>query len=286
MNIRQSFRTSSFLVAALTLVLASQPTPLVAGGSLGGIGAATQTVGGLADGAKSTVGSITGATDGAVSALGSATGHTDSTAGRTSTHPGYTPHGHRKVAITAKLISKLLKVKAGVFVLDKRHQLVRINAGTALDHILRAKVKVYVLDSHGNLVRVAGKVALAGIKAKAKVYVLDDHDVLRAKVIVAAGGKKGLKAKLGAKVGTVGAVVKVGLSLGGKHKPGTGGNGSNGNGGNGGANDGSVGAAVAGLSAGERGELRRKCPSVLATPASYDPDAVRVCRVLVQLSGL
>ena len=282
MNIRQSFKTSTFLVAALSiLVLAGQPTPLVAGGSLGGLGAGTRTVGGVADGAKSSVGSITGATDGAIGALGSATGNTNSTAG-TFTHPGYTSNGHPNLAITAKLKFNLLKAKAGVFVLDKRHQLVRINARIALSHILRAKAKVYVLDPHGNLVRVTGKVALVGIKAKAKIYVLDDHDVLRAKVIVGAGGKKGLKAKLGTRVGTVGAVVNV--SLGGKHKP-------SGNGGNDGNSDGSlndrgVGAAVAALSGGERRELRRKCPSVLATPASYDPDAVRVCRVLVQLSGI
>jgi hypothetical protein len=41
---------------------------------------------------------------------------------------------------------------------------------------------------------------------------------------------------------------------------------------------------LAGLSSGERRELKRKCPSVLYNPAAYSGDAVKVCRVLAQLA--
>src|SRR5262245_530418 len=118
MNFHQKFKTSSFLVAAFSLwALAGQPTPVVAGGSLGGlIGAATGTVGQVAGSATSTI-------------AGTATDDSD-TAGTTSksAKPGYSGYGHPKVAVTAKLKVSLLKAKAGVYVLGKHNQLVRINA--------------------------------------------------------------------------------------------------------------------------------------------------------------
>ncbi len=70
---------------------------------------------------------------------------------------------------------------------------------------------------------------------------------------------------------------------------GNGGNGgSGGNGGNSGNNGGDhgvIGPEVASLSAGERLQLKRKCPAVLQNPTAYSADAVRVCRVVAQIAG-
>lgn len=289
MNIRQKLRTSSVLAAAFSIftVIGTAQAGDLLGDKVGGL------VGGLAGGVAGTAHSLTGgvtggvanAVSGATSTPGSITGTGHNYGTNSYGHSLGSFHGGAKVVVTAKIKSELLKAKAGVYVLGKHGQLVRISAKLALDNILHAKARVYVL-SHGNLIRVKTKVALLGIKAKAKVYVLDDGNLIKAKAIIALGGKKGLKAKVGAKAGIVGVNVRIGLSLGGgKHKPGGGGN-NGGNNGGGPNVGGSLGTAVAGLSPGEHRQLMRKCPSVLMSPANYTSDTVRVCRVIAQLSGL
>jgi hypothetical protein len=288
MNSHQSLRTSSILAAAFSIftivgVASSVEAGQLLGGKVGGmvggvVGGVTGTVGGLA-------GSATNSVSEATSSTGAITGTDSGTSTNTLGHNYGTVHSSKAlVTVKLKLKSDLLKAKAGVYVLGKHGQLVRISAKVAFDHILHAKAKVYVL-SNGNLIRVKTKVALLGIKAKAKVYVLDGHNLLKAKAIIALGGHHGLKAKVGAKAGLGGATVRIGLTLGGSHKPGNGG--GNPGGDNGGTTvGGNLGTAVAGLSNGERRELMRKCPAVLMSPADYTSDTVRVCRVLSQLSGL
>lgn len=289
MNIRPKFRTSGVLAAAFSIftVIGTAQAGNLLGDKVGGL------VGGIAGGVAGTASGLTGgvtsgvtnAVSGATSTPGAITGTGNNYGTNSYGHSLGTFHGGAKVVVTAKIKSELLKAKAGVYVLGKHGQLVRINAKIALDHILHAKAKVYVL-SHGSLIRVKTKAALLGIKAKAKVYVLDDGNLIKAKAIIALGGKKGLTAKVGAKAGKSGVDIRIGLSVGGgKRKPGGGGN-NGGNNGGGPNVGGSLGTAVAGLSADEHRQLMRRCPSVLMSPASYTSDTVRVCRVIAQLSGL
>jgi hypothetical protein len=207
MNFYRILKTSSLHVAAFSMVLfaglaSSVEAGEFIGGQVGGM------VGGVVGGVTSAASGLTSEATGAVSGVtGTASSVTeDSSHTNTLGHTLGTFHGSAKVVVTGKLKLQLLNAKVGVYVLDSHGQLVRVKARIALDHILRAKAKVYVL-SHGALVRVNAKVALAGIRAKAKVYVLDDKSLLRAKALIALGGTKGLKAKVGAKVGTDAVVV-------------------------------------------------------------------------------
>jgi len=295
MNIHQSLRTSSLLAAAL-LTIAGAVSSAKAGDWAGGkgegvvggtVGGLSSVAGGLTNGVTGAVNGVTGTVSGVAGSLSGASSMTANNFGAsTFDHAPYgTFHSPTKVIVVAKLKLELLHAKAGVYVLGKHGELVRVSTKIALEHILRANAKVFVL-SKGNLIRVNARVALLGIKGKAKVYVLDGHDLLKAKALIAFGGHEGLTTKVGAKVGTSGAVVQIGLSLGNIHHPGNGNNGSNTGGSNGSTISGTLNSAVAGLSADERGELKRKCPSVLISPASYTRDAVRVCQVLSQLSGL
>jgi hypothetical protein len=286
----------------------------VVGGVTGTVGGVTGSVGGIAGG--TTGGVVGGVTNGSAS-QGLASSDTTS-----SKHGvfGSTPLSHKALL---KLKAKVLGIKAGVYVLDSYGNLVRINARIA-DHILKAKANVYVLQ-HGSLVKIYAKAALADLNAKAKIYVLDNHGhvlhgkafvslgnlkakayvkvldkhdkILAANVRVGLGGPVRLKAKAGANVGTSGANVRVSLLLGlnGRHHPGPGGgpgsgtggdDGDNGNNGNNGGTNAGISREIAALSNSERRELKRKCPAVLSSPASYTADAVRVCRVISQLAGL
>lgn len=142
-------------------------------------------------------------------------------------------------------------------------------SGSATDDI-KAKVKVSV----GGINGLTGKVG-ANVLGK-------NGNLVGAKAKVGLGGPTGLNARASAKVGTGGANVKVGLSLGG---PGTGGPDGPGGPGGPGTSTG-IGRELAGLSSFERAQLKKKCASVLASPGAYNRDAVQVCRVLAQLAGL
>lgn len=140
------------------------------------------------------------------------------------------------------------------------------------------------------LVKVSAKVALAGLKVKGKVFVLDRHgNLLKGKAFVGLGA---LKVKAAAKVGTKGVGVEVGISLGGNRprtpgNPGNPGNpGDPNNPGNPGTPPGGIGNEIASLSSYERAQLKKRCVSVLSKPASFNRDAVQVCRVLAQLAEL
>jgi hypothetical protein len=169
-------------------------------------------------------------------------------------------------------------------VLDRNGNLVRISAKIA-SHALKAKANVYVLDNKGNLVRINAKVALGDIvKANAKVYVIDQNgNLLRATAKANVGEPNGLKAKVGAKVGTNGVDAKVGLTLGG---PNTGNPGGNPGGPGSPGSSAGIADQLAHMSPEERKELKKKCGGVLASPASYNSDTILVCRVLAQLTGL
>jgi hypothetical protein len=289
----------------------------VVGGVTGTVGGVTGSVGGIAGG---TTGGVVGGVTNGPASQGLASSDTTS-----SKHGvfGSTPLSHKALL---KLKAKVLGIKAGVYVLDSYGNLVRINARIAdhilkakanvyvLQHgslvkiyakaalaDLNAKAKIYVLDNHGHVLHGKAFVSLGNLKAKAYVKVLDKHGkILAANVRVGLGGPVRLKAKAGANVGTSGANVRVSLLLGlnGRHHPGPGGgpgsgtggddgdNGNNGNNGNNGGTNAGISREIAALSNSERRELKRKCPAVLSSPASYTADAVRVCRVISQLAGL
>jgi hypothetical protein len=83
--------------------------------------------------------------------------------------------------------------------------------------------------------------------------------------------------------GAAGTVSGIGRLVSGSAGGGSGNSGGAGDNGGGQAGNGIV-REIAGLTSGERRELKRKCPSVLYNPAAYSGDAVRVCRVLAQLA--
>jgi hypothetical protein len=254
------------------------------GGAVGGVvGGVTGAVGGVVGGATGTVGGVVGGVTGGLSnSVGGITGTSGSYAGTSQSGTLGSSPLHSKALV--KLQLNILNIKAGIYVLDSYGNLIRVNAKIA-DQLIKAHANVYVL-SHGKLVGINARVALAGLHAKAKVYVLDRHgNLLKSKAVVALGG---LKAKVGAKVGTGGIDLKIGLSIGGKKPGGPGGPGGPGiPGGPGGpGTPGGIGNEIAGLSSHERLELKRKCVSVRSSPASYSRDAVQVCRVLAQLAGL
>jgi hypothetical protein len=287
---RLTGRLKVFTATASLIVLASMAVPSQSGGLGGVVGGVTGTAGGV-------VGGVTGSVGGVV---GGATGHTGGMVGgatNSMTSQGLasndtsptTKNGilHSNKALV-KLRANVLGIKAGVYVLDRYGNLIRINVRAA--DLLKAKANIYVLRG-GSLVKVSAKVALAGLKVKGKVFVIDRHGtLLKGKVFVGLGG---LKAKVGAKVDLKPVSVKVGISLGGKKRPGTPGTpGTPGNPGN--PNDpgnpnnppGGIDDGIAALSVHERNQLKKRCISVLSNPAAYNRDAVQVCRVLAQLAGL
>jgi hypothetical protein len=283
---RLTGRLKVLTATASLIVLASMAVPSQSGG-LGGV------VGGVTGAAGGVVGGVTGSVGGVV---GGATGHTGGVVGgatNSTTSQGLASHDispttkngilHSNKALM-KLRANVLGIKAGVYVLDRYGNLIRINV-TAAD-LLRAKANIYALRG-GSLVKVSAKVALAGLKVKGKVFVIDRHgNLLKGKVFVGLGE---LKAKVGAKVDLKPVSVKVGVSLGGNRPrtPGDPGNPGNPNDpGNRNNPPGGIDDGIAALSAHERDQLKKRCVSVLSNPAAYNRDAVQVCRVLAQLAGL
>lgn len=114
------------------------------------------------------------------------------------------------------------------------------------------------------------KLTVGGTKARVGAKVLGDKSkIVGAKTKVGLGGPSALKAKVGTTVRTDSVGVKVGLSAG--------------NNDGGGGDDGGISHEIAGLSSYERLQLKRKCAYVLSSPASFNRDAVQVCRVLAGL---
>ncbi|MGE3873480.1 MAG: hypothetical protein AB7F74_11045 [Parvibaculaceae bacterium] len=253
-------------------------------GAVGGIaGGATGAVGGVVGGVAGTTGSLAGGVTNGSAASGLASNGTTS-----ATRQGVLGSAPLSQKALVRLKANILGIRAGVYVLDRYGNLVRVNARIA-DHILKARANAYVLQ-RGSLVKVNAKAVLLGLNAKAKVYVLDRHgNVLYGKAVIGLGG---LKAKALAKAGTGGIAVKVGISVadrrhrapGNPDNPGT--PGTPGNPGTPGTPSGSIGNEIASLSAGERDQLKKRCVSVLDNPAAYSRDAARVCRVLAQLAGI
>jgi hypothetical protein len=256
----------------------------VAGAVSGAVGGVSNAVGGVVGGATDAVGGVVG---GATDAVGGVVGGATSGVGGALGSPGIantqksTTSKNKALAI---LKVELLKAKIGVYVLDKKGHLVRVDVKIAT-RALKANAHAYVLGKNGALVKVSAKVALAGLKAKTKVYVLDQNGMLLgANARAMLGGPNGLKAKIGANAGTSGVNVNLGLSVGGNNG-GPGGPGGPGTPGGPGSQT-SIAGKISAMSPGERRELKKKCGAVLASPSSYDRDAVLVCRVLAQLTGL
>ena len=299
------------LLAATTsiIVLAGMAVPADAGGLGGVVGGVTGAVGGIGGAARSAGGVVGGATS---SDSQSAT-NSDTTSTPDDGILGPTPSNRALLRLKANVLG----IEAGVYVVDNYGNLVRINARIA-DRLLNAKANAYVLKN-GSLVKVYGDARLARLNAKAKVYVLDkDGHVLDGKVFVGLGALKakvaadalgkngkildanaklrlgsaaGLKTTAVADAGKSGVNANVSLGLGLRNGAGAGagsgnGNAGSGNSGNSSASNAGISREIAGLSASERRQLMRKCPSVLSSPASYSADAVRVCRVVGQLAGL
>ena len=311
--------TGSLKVLAATasiLVMAGMTMPAQAGGLSGVVSGVTNTAGGLIGGAGHTVDGVKGEGGWATgSTTGSSSQQQTSSTTSSTTNDRTFGYQHFSKKALVKLKVSVVGIRAGVYVLDSYGNLVRVNTRIA-DHLVKAKAKVYVLQ-HGSLVKVYANARLAGLNAKAKIYVIDKYgNILNGKAFVSLGG---LKAKITAKAlnkngkrlaanakirlggtaalkaranaGTNGVKVQVALGLGllnggSPGGPGNGNGGNNGNNGGNNGNNGAIGREIASLSASERRQLMRKCPSVLSSPASYSAEAVRVCRVVGQLAGL
>ena len=292
MNTALKSRVGILAAAVSVVALVGLSVPAGAGKLNGGLGGLGGTVGGAVGGvvggtvgaASGAVGAATGAAGGTASgvsgALGGTSSSTQGVADNTSTTNGLSGTRFSKKALL-NLKVNVLGIKAGIYALDRYGNLVRVHAKVL--GLAGAKARVYTLHN-GNLVRVDAKVALAGLKVKGKVVVIDRHgNLLNGKAFIALGG---VKAKAGTKVGLNGADLNVAISISGK-RPGTGGPGGPGGGqGPGGTgNPGSISREISSLSPSERKTLKRKCPSVLESPAAYNRDTVRVCRVLAELAG-
>lgn len=149
------------------------------------------------------------------------------------------------------------------------------NKGEATAIVKNDDVKPLDLGAPGGIEAGLGATAKPDAKVKLKVKVGDTAGS-KAKAKVGLSGPAKTKAKVGAKVATKSVGAKVAVPS----------DGSDGGGYDVGSNDDSIGNELAGLSSYERLRLKRKCVYVLSSPASFNRDAVQVCRVLAQSAGL